>query len=134
MLHKFHSHPLQTRLLMAVLVLLALSGIAGGLAMIRDTSAAGFLHLSPTLLEHAPVHSYFWPGMFLIGVFGIIPLATALELWVGERHAWTAAFGIGVILAAWMTYEILVIDFHPLQLLYFAIAFIIMGLALSSRQ
>ncbi len=130
----FQSYRTQTFLLMGVLIFLGLCGITGGLAMVSNTHTAGVLHLSPTLLKSAPVHSYFWPGLFLLGILGLIPLATSFEIWIGERHAWLVAFTIGVLLTAWLTYQILLIGFNPLQVVFFIVAFVIMGLSLNVRR
>lgn len=79
-------------------------------------------------LKNTPVHTYFWPGMFFVG----ITLATMLTLagllfgwrwtWargmesrIGYRWPWFGAVSIGVVLLVFEIIELFLVPFHPVM-------------------
>jgi len=102
------------------LLLLALGGFAGAYGMLMDPSGAG-MGLPLSLLENTPVTDYLLPGLFLLIVYGIAPLATVYGLWTlpawprlqalnparRAHWAWRAAVALGIILILWIALEFL---------------------------
>jgi hypothetical protein len=109
-------------LLIPLMVLLSVSGFYGGIAMLRDTSGA-VLQAKLSWLDHAPVHTYLLPGLFLLGVYGIgVLVLIAGLLWrpqpgpivrldanLGHHWAWVGTIAVGVVLVLWIVYEFFVL-------------------------
>ena len=102
---KQSSRPLPVVLLIILLILLGLGGFGGGIPMLIDPSGAS-IGLPADLVENSPVNSFFLPGLFLIGVMGVVPLVIAYGLWCGQRWAWLASLGQGAVLVLWIIYQI----------------------------
>jgi hypothetical protein len=113
------------------LLLLAIGGLYGGVAMLVDPS--GRLLQMTEVLPLLPVPDYFLPGLFLSGVMGIFPLFLAYSLWfrpkgkkslisrTGYHHAWAGTVLLGIILALWLSIQGILIGFRwPVQ--YFTAA------------
>jgi len=81
--------------LLALLILLGLSGLAGGAAMVADPSGAE-MGLSVSMLEGLPIANFVLPGLFLIVVMGAVPLVVAFGVW--RRMTWAAALTQGILL------------------------------------
>ena len=105
----------------ALLVLLGLGALAGGLALLvrPDGSAMGF---DVALLAGSPFPDYVVPGLILGGLFGIGSLAVAL---LGVRRARSApflAFAIGCGQMIWIVVELAIIrEYSFLQPVCFGI-------------
>jgi hypothetical protein len=72
-------------------------------------------------LEGSPFENFLIPGLILLIVLGIYPLAVLYGLWHKLKWAWFAAFTVGAALIIWIGVEIVIIGYHPqppLQLIY----------------
>ncbi len=114
--------------LLFLLVFLAVGGLYGGIAMLTDP-AGGSLGLTD-VLPLLPVSNYVLPGVFLLIVMGLAPLALSygllvrpgwnwartLSRWSRHHWAWTGTLGLGVTLAMWLMVQGLLIGFRwPIQ-------------------
>ncbi len=94
--------------LLLCLAFLALGGLAGAYGLLADPSGAG-MGVSLDLLAQTPVRDFTLPGLFLLVVYGLAPLATIYGLWAlpewGRKWAWRAAVGLGVVLILWVALE-----------------------------
>jgi hypothetical protein len=118
--------PAALRALLFWLILLAIGGLYGGIAMLFDPSG-GLLQMAE-VLPLLPVNDYFLPGLFLLGLMGLLPLFLIYGLWFrrkggksaffsGRYHpAWTGTVFLGIILTLWLfTQEILIGFRWPIQ-------------------
>lgn len=112
-----------TRALVALLVLLGVSAVGGGVAMLVAPNGA-LIGMDVAMLADVPlIDDWFVPGLFLSVVLGTGPLvtawsivrrphprwATAVERRTGEHVSWLAALGVGTVLEAFIAYEAQVI-------------------------
>ncbi|MDF1521799.1 MAG: hypothetical protein P1P87_03145 [Trueperaceae bacterium] len=124
------------------LVFLAFGGLYGGLAMLRDPSGASLG--MDVVLPRLPVPDFVWPGVFLVAVMGLVPLALAYGLLVrpawswaaaiarpsGHHWAWTGTLAIGLALALWLALQAWMIGFAwPIQFVTASDAVAIVALA-----
>lgn len=112
--------------LLTLLALLVVGALQGGIAMVADPLKP--LGMTVDFLERAPVHTYFWPGLFLLGIaaasaltfFGILfgrrwRWAGAIEGKAGHRWPWLGAIAIGVVLLVFEVVELFLVPFHPVM-------------------
>lgn len=92
--------------LAAVEIVLAFTSISGGMIFLDDPLGKT-LGIEP-LIPFLPfdLHDYSLVGVWLIAVFGVLPLILAAGLWFGKRWAWRAALGLGVVLITWILGEV----------------------------
>lgn len=127
------TRPLAFLVLVAALGLQGLSGVAGGLGLALDPSGAS-VGLPLEWLEGSPFPDYGVPGIVLLTLLGILPLAVAWSAWTRRSWSWAASLGIGLALVIWLLVEIAVVGYQPeppLQLVYGILAAIIVGAALT---
>lgn len=128
--------------LVVSLVFLAFGGLYGGLSMLRDPSGASLG--MDVVLPRIPVPNYVLPGIFLVVVMGLLPLALAYGLvarpawrWTtavarlsGHHWAWTGALALGVVLVLWLAVQAWMIGFAwPIQFVTAGNAIVIVVLA-----
>jgi hypothetical protein len=98
----------------------ALMAIPVGLGMMMEPEGAP-LGLPQAWIDATPFGSWLAPGLFLFAMNGLGQLAAALLIVI--RHAlapWlTGALGIGLMV--WITVQVLMMPFHPLQPTMFAV-------------
>jgi hypothetical protein len=112
--------------LTVLLVLLTIGALQGGIAMVTNPREP--LGMTVEFLEDAPVHTYFWPGLFLLGiaaasittVAGLLtgwrwPWAVRIETRVGRRWPWLGSLAIGGVLLAFEIAELWLVPFHPVM-------------------
>lgn len=112
--------------LLALLALLVVGAFQGGIAMVADPLKP--LGMTVDFLERAPVHSYFWPGLFLLGIASASALtfagilfgwrwrwAAAIEEKAGHRWPWLGAIAIGAVLLVFEVVELFLVPFHPVM-------------------
>lgn len=112
--------------LVVLLGILVVGALQGGIAMI--SSPIEPLGMSVEYLEGTPVATYFWPGVFLLGIaaaslvacVGLISgwrwrWASQIESRIGYRWPWLGALAIGVILLVFETVELFLVPFHPVM-------------------
>jgi hypothetical protein len=120
--------PFALWLLIFCLLILALGGLYGGIAMLADPTG-DLLQLTELLLL-LPVRDFTLPGLFLLSVMGLLPLLLAYGLltrpnwaWAdklsrsaGHHWAWTGALVLGITLITWLAVQGFLIGFKwPIQ-------------------
>jgi hypothetical protein len=101
-------------------------------------------------LDKSPVDTYFWPGMFFLGMTlaALLTLAGLIFRWpwkwaqgiesrIGYRWPWLGAVSTGVVLLLFEIIELFVVPFHPVMhplLLAGSLAIIGLPLTHSARQ
>ncbi|MEW6636357.1 MAG: hypothetical protein AB1425_06025 [Actinomycetota bacterium] len=133
-------------LLIFLLLFLALGGLYGGIAMLIDPTGRSLQ--MDGILPLLPVPDYILPGLFLLFVMGGGPLlliygllacpdwswAEAVFRWSGHHWAWTGTLVLGVLLAAWLVAQGLLIGFRwPIQYITAVNGALIILLALMPR-
>ena len=109
-----------------ILGLLAIGSLQGGVAMVADPSTP--LGMTVDSLDHTPVDTYFWPGVFLLAIAGasIVTIpglvfgwrwgwASRLESALGHRWPWVGAVAIGTVLLVFELIELYMVPFHPVM-------------------
>jgi hypothetical protein len=105
------------------LLLLALGGLYGGIAMLLDPTG-GILQMQ-SVLPYLLVPNYILPGLFLLFVMGLFPLVlvyaliarphwTRLDALVAQfKHdwAWTATVGLALLLMGWLVVQAILMGF-----------------------
>jgi hypothetical protein len=127
--------PVAAYALMACLLFQGVSGMAGGLGLLMDPSGET-LRIPLNWLEGSPFQDYTIPGLVLLVVLGIFPIAVLYGLWNGEGWGWTGAVLVGLALIVWLVVEIIVIGYQPdppLQLIYGILGAAILVLTALSR-
>lgn len=124
------TRPLVIWLLIVLLVFLSVGGFFGGLNMLLDPSG-GSLGLPQDLLAGLPVSSFLLPGLFLIGVMGLLPLLAAYGLWAHRAWAWNMVVTQAMILIAWIGLQLLLWGAPaPIQLFYLVYGVVLLVLCL----
>ena len=106
--------PATAWVLLALLVVQALGGLAGGLSLTLAPDGS-IMKMSTSLLDGSPFHDYLIPGLVLMLVLGVLPLVASVGLWLRRRWAWYAAFVVGCGLMIWILVEITIIPYNALQ-------------------
>jgi hypothetical protein len=112
----------------ALLGVLSLGGLAGGLAFVTDPTGGRLGMTVDQLPTWLPVRDYLVPGIALIVLFGLLPAVVA---WLHVRRsprAWTATAAVGVLLVIWSGAQIAAIG---LVFLTAQIGFLIVGIVLT---
>jgi hypothetical protein len=114
-----HSRPVSLIFLIGCLLFLTMGGWVGGLSFILDPTGSS-LGMGTEAIKGLPVTDFFWPGIFLLAMFGVIPLLILYALLVRpeagkleafsryfhEHWSWFSALALSVILISWMVFEI----------------------------
>ena len=104
-----------------------------------------------TMLQYSPFSNFLVPGMILLVLLGLYPMAVAYTLWrkpawrwpdglnpLKQMHwSWAASLSTGVILLVWITVQVLMLrSVAFLHVLYFVWGWvlIILTLAPGARQ
>ena len=120
------------RLPVSIVVLSVLLGILvlGTFAAAREmiTNPLEPFGMTTEWLEKSPVDTYFWPGMFFLGMTlaSVVTLAGLLFRWpwkwaqgiesrIGYRWPWLGAVSIGVVLLLFELIELVLVPFHPVM-------------------
>ncbi len=117
------------RTLLVLLVVQGIGAVGGGVALVAGPDGA-ILHMPAGNLHGSPFHDFLIPGIVLLVVLGIWPLAAAAGLWRHHAWAWYSAFAIGCALMIFEVVEALSIPFSPLQPIYFVVGLALASLAL----
>lgn len=105
-------------------VLLVVLGLPSGLAMITDPSGEG-VGLPPDALDDLPVDDYLLVGIFLVVVYGILPMIIMYGLWsrpkwhwtnflnrlTGEHWSWTGTLVLGLVQVLWIAFQSVYLGF-----------------------
>ncbi|AFL99620.1 MULTISPECIES: hypothetical protein [Desulfitobacterium] len=106
------------KLLIFLQAFLGLGAIFGGTVLIIDPSGE-LIQMPATMLEHSPFSDFLLPGIILLTLLGILPLAVAyglvknqplavvnrLNLFSDKHWAWTYSLYIGFVLIIWIAVE-----------------------------
>ncbi len=141
-----------TRLLMALLAVLSVGAVGGGVTFLVDPSgsAAG---LDTPVLAETPFTTFTWPGVALLVLFAAPSATVLLRVWWLRRRrggrpaddtfvsgrgsaaagasdwSWWVSVGVGVALTVWIAVQVVVIPFSWLQPAMFVVGAAIVGLA-----
>ena len=140
--------PATILVLSVMLGILVVGAFEAARAMITEPLAP--FGMSTEWLVRVPVDTYFWPGMFFVGmtlasvvtVVGLVfrwewDWASGIESRIGYRWPWLGALSIGVVLLAFEIIELFVVPFHPVMhpvLITWALAIIWLPLTRSGRE
>jgi len=103
--------------LIADLILLGFGGLYGGILFILDPSGAG-MGVPLSLLDGLPLSDFLLPGLFLLGVMGLAPLALVAAVWRRWPRTWPALMGIGAVLLLWLAGEFVLWGYQaPIQII-----------------
>ena len=130
--------PVALRLLIVAMAFQGVSAVAGGYGLVSDPTG-GTLGIPSDWLQGSPFADYLVPGLILLLVLGVFPLAVAYGLWSRAPWSWRAAFLVGIALIVWIAVEVFIIGYvsqPPLQLVYGLVGIIILLLTIvpSVRQ
>ena len=120
------------RLPVSIVVLSLLLGVlvTGSFAAAREmiTNPLEPFGMTTEWLEKAPVDTYFWPGIFFLGMTlaTLLTLAGLIFRWrwkwaqgiesrVGYRWPWLGAVSTGVVLLLFEIIELFLVPFHPVM-------------------
>ncbi|MGY2129582.1 hypothetical protein [Blastococcus sp. SYSU DS0617] len=124
------------RVAAALLLVLIVGAWVGGISFVTDPSG-GTLGMSPTQLPNWPLLvDYTVPGLLLIVLFGLLPIAALVALVRRPQLGWPAAAAVGVLLMVWMLVQILALGllFPGMQLAFLAIGAVLVVLAGTFRS
>jgi hypothetical protein len=134
-------------LLIAIIILLSLSGIFGGISLIIDPSGNS-LQIPVSFLESTLFSSYLIPGIILFTLLGIFPVFVAFGLITRKkirianrlnpyrkRHwAWAYSLYCGIILVLWIDIQVMMIGGgYILQSIYAILGVIIIVITLTPQ-
>jgi len=102
------------------LFLLGLGAIYGGVMLILDSSGAS-MQLPVDLLTNSIFKDYLLPGILLLTLNGILSIAIAVLVILKQKLAWILVIIQGLVLAGWITIQIIIIDgfYPPLHIPYY---------------
>jgi hypothetical protein len=106
--------PALSSVLFGLLVVQALGGIAGGAALAVRPNG-DLLKMPLSYIEDSPFHDYRIPGLLLLLVLGVFPLAVAIGLLQRRPWAWFGAFAVGCGLIIFELVEYGVIGYNVQQ-------------------
>jgi hypothetical protein len=105
-------------------VLLVILGLPAGLALMTDPSGEG-VGLPSDMLDDLPVDDYLLVGVFLVVVYGILPMILVYGLWsrpkwnwtdpisklTGEHWSWTGTLVLGAAQILWIAVQSVYLGF-----------------------
>jgi hypothetical protein len=89
--------------LVVFLALQALGAIGGGIGLVQDP--VNNIGLSIGLLDGTPFSDYLWPGLILLIVVGVFPLAVLYGVLRRRLWGWWLALAAGAGLIIWIIVE-----------------------------
>ena len=118
MLGLIAKRPTGIKIVVATLILLTITSIGGGAILLDDPSgrSMGIQFIIP----HMPfnLHDFFLVGIWLIAVYGVLPIILAGGLWFGKKWAWLGALGLGAVLVTWILVEVYLFYSFGLTIFY----------------
>ena len=124
-------------MIITLLIILAVGGISGGVSMLLDPS--GYTMGMPYhLLGKLPVENYVLPGLFLLLIFGLVPIAIAAVLAMRQSHSswlntvaegrtiWGMGIALSIALILWIAIQVYFMGYSHI----FQLAFGLIGVAL----
>lgn len=126
---------LEIKVLISCIIIQAISGLAGGIALVSDPTGAS-LGIPQEWLSNSPFNDYLIPGVILFSVLGIFPAFVSVGLWKEKHWGWLGSLSLGIALIIWIIVEIIIIGYQsnpPLQLIYGILGIIILLVTSLSR-
>ena len=113
--------------LVFALLFLSMGGLSGGIPMLADPANGGYLQFGE-MLPLLPVSNFILPGLFLLGIMGIVPMLLTYALiarpnwnrveaifkWSKPYWAWTSTLLFVGVIAIWLIYEGSLIGWVPI--------------------
>ncbi|MBN1666469.1 MAG: hypothetical protein JW862_05255 [Anaerolineales bacterium] len=99
-------HAKSLLVLIALLILLGLGGLGGGIAMFFDPSGTA-MGLPADLLDELPISNFILPGVFLVVIMGLVPFLWAWGLWQRAAWGWYGTLAQSILLIAWILFQLL---------------------------
>jgi hypothetical protein len=137
--------PLETWILVALLVMLAINAFYGGVSLMLAPDGS-LLGMKPGWLNNSPFSNYFIPGLLLLIFNGILPLLTIsglitrnktwfswLNIYPNRCWGWTFALYCGVITNIWIIVQQLMAEYFILQTIIAALGLLVLISALLPR-
>jgi hypothetical protein len=137
--------PLETWILVALLVMLAINALYGGVSLMLVPDGS-LLSMEPGWLSNSPFSNYFIPGLLLLIFNGILPLLTIyglmtrnktwfswLNIYPNRCWGWTFALYCGVITNIWIIVQQLMAEYFILQTIIAALGLLVLISALLPR-
>lgn len=117
--------------LAATLLVVGVSGIAGGAGLVSDPSGAA-VGMSVDALAGSPFADYLVPGLVLLCINGLASATAGVAVLRRWRRAGAAGLALGIFLMGWIAIQVAIIGLvHWLQPLFFALGMVESGLALA---
>lgn len=114
--------------LLVLLLVQGIGGVAGGLSLTLAPDGS-IMKMPTSYLDGSPFPDYLVPGLILLLVLGVLPLAAATGLWLDRRWAWFAAVAVGLGLMIWILVEIFIIPYTWLQPVFGVVGVLIFAVA-----
>lgn len=103
--------PATVWILMVLLAIQALGAIAGGVGLVQDPVDNIGMPLS--MLEGSPFSDYLVPGLILLIVVGLLPLAALVGVARSRIWGWWLAAAAGAGLVIWIITEVILLGYLP---------------------
>lgn len=113
-------HPLPVKILIPVQLALSIISIPSGALLLSSPGgeAIGAQTILPHLTRSLPfIHDFTLVGIFLILVYGILPLILSYGLWIQKRWAWIVTVLLGITEIGWISAEVVI--FYDLGYFFF---------------
>jgi hypothetical protein len=120
---------------LGLLGVLILGGLAGGLALLTDPTG-GRLGLTVDELPGWPLlGDYTVPGLALIVLFGVFPMAAFVQLIRRRARGWTLTTAVGLLLVFWMLGQVAAIGLPAplIQTGFLVVGVLLVGLGLDGE-
>ncbi|UOY01847.1 hypothetical protein [Blastococcus sp. PRF04-17] len=113
---------------LALLAVLALSGLAAAAALITDPAGARLRLTVEDLPGWVPGADWLVPGVVVAVLFGLLPLVAAVRVFRWSRGGWTATAAVGLLL---FVFSVALIGVIGLRHAFVQAAALIVGVALT---
>lgn len=136
-----NNKPFLVWLLIILHIFLGVGAVFGGGALVLSPNGS-LLQMPLDILKYSPFHSYFFPGLILLVMLGVLPLIVsfflftkkqckAAEIFTIYKHvhwAWTYSLYIGFIVILWITIETYMIQ----AVAFIHVFYVILGLTIQA--
>jgi hypothetical protein len=105
--------PMAAKLLVGMQVLLVAIAVPPGIMMLNDPSGStiGGQSVLPHLTQALPfIHDFVPIGIWLLSIFGILPIFVAFGVWRSRRWAWYGSTFLGATVVTWIGIELLLFN------------------------